>query len=59
MEYRILDNPISSENPNSNAILEWVHSVLGNLVWTYTIKETYIDKDDLWLVILSAALFAV
>ena len=28
----------------SNVVLEWIHQVLGNLVWTFIIYQTYIDK---------------
>ena len=50
--HRTIFKPISSDNPNSNSILEIIQSVLGNLL------NTYIDKDDLWLGILAAAVFA-
>ena len=40
-------------------ILEYIHSVIGNLVWKYNIKEINIDKSDLWLGILAVALFTV
>ena len=40
-------------------ILEQIQGVLGNLVWTYSIKETYIDEDVPWLVILAAAAFVI
>ena len=32
MEYGITDKPIASENPMSNAVLERIHQVLGNLL---------------------------
>ena len=41
----------------SNEILEQMHQVLGNLVPTCKIKETYADKDDPWQGILSASAF--
>ena len=47
------------ETSTSNAILERIHSVLGNLVHTYYIKETYSDKDNLWMGILAAAYFQI
>ena len=31
-EYGITAKPITSENPMSNAVLEWIHQVLGNIV---------------------------
>ena len=46
-------------NPTSNTILEWIHLVLGNLVWNFNISETYVEKYDLWSGILAAAAFAI
>ena len=45
------------ENATSNAILEQIHQVLGNLVRTYNIKNTYIDEYDPWSGILVTAAF--
>ena len=36
-----------------------IHSIFGNLVCTYNIKDTYLDKDYLWSVILAAAVFSI
>ena len=41
-----------------NAILEWIQQVMGNLVRTFNISETYVEKYDQWFGILSAASFA-
>ena len=44
----------------SDVILERIRRVLGNLVMTFNIStQTYIDEDDPWTVILSAAVFAI
>ena len=43
----------------SNVISEWIHQVLGNLVRTCKINQTYVDKDDPWLGILSTATFSI
>ena len=42
-----------------NAILEQIHRVLVNLVWTCNIKQIYVNKYDPWLGIFSAAAFEV
>ena len=42
-----------------NEILEIIHSALGNLVRTYTIKDAYIDEDDPCLGIFSFVEFAI
>ena len=43
IEYWITENPITLVYPTSNAILEWTHQVLVNLVWTLNILKTYVD----------------
>ena len=53
-EYSILSNPSTSGNTTSNAIVEQIHMFLGNLMQTYNIKDTNIDKDDPCLRILAA-----
>ena len=53
-EYRMTAKPSSLENPTSNAILEKIHQVLGNLVHIYNIETTYVEIDDSWLVNLAA-----
>ena len=59
MEYKIVDNQSTSENPTSNVILKQIHQVLDNLVRTYNIKDTYIDQDCPWYEILAAATFTI
>ena len=41
----------------SNKILEQIHQVLVNLVWTCNITQTYVEKYDPWLGILAVAAF--
>ena len=43
----------------SNVVLERIHQVLGNLVQTFNISQTYVDKDDLWPGILASAEFVI
>ena len=43
----------------SNAILERILQVLGNLVRTFNIQHTYVDKNYLWTGILAAAVFEI
>ena len=60
MEYRITDKLSTSVNPMSNAVLERIHQVLGNLVRTFNIfTQTYVDKNDPWKGILAAVAFAI
>ena len=46
-------------NITSNAVLEYIYLDLGNLVQTCNTKDTYIDEDDLWMVILMTAEFLI
>ena len=59
MEYRITAKPRTSGNTTSNEILERIRQALGNLVWNFNIKQTYVDKDDPWSGILDAASFSI
>ena len=54
-EYRITAKPSISRNPMSNTALEWIHQVIRNLVRTFNISQTYVDKTDMWTGILSAS----
>ena len=51
--------PRTLGNPTSNAIFEWINLVIGNLLWTYNIKDTNIDKYEPWLCILAAVSFII
>ena len=57
--YRITAQPSTSVNPMYNAVLERIHQVLRNLVNTFNISQTNIDKNDPWMEILAAAEFAI
>ena len=59
MEYGILNIPVTLGNPTSNAIWEWIQPVIGNLVLTYNIIETYIYEDYPWSSILVTTAFAI
>ena len=59
-EYYITPKPRTLGNPMSNAVLERVHQVLGNLVQNFNIStQTYVDKNNPWTGILAAAEFAI
>ena len=60
MEYGITVKPKNSGNLMSNAVLESIHQVLGNLLQNFNIyTQTYVDKNDPWTGILAAAAFAI
>ena len=45
-------------NPMSNAVMERVYQVLGNLVRTFNVStQAYVEKYDPWMGILSASVF--
>ena len=59
-DYSIKRKIISTQNPQANAIVEHVHKMLGNLIWSFELQDNpYIDMDDPWLGTLAAASFAM
>ena len=58
-EYGITSKPSTLVNNLSNVILECTYRVLGNLVRTFNISQTYVDKNYPWTDILAAAEFAI
>ena len=42
-----------------NVTIERIHQILGNLIRSYNIQETYADDDDPLMGILAAEMFAV
>ena len=43
----------------SNAVLERIHQVLGNLVRNFNVHKTYVGENDQWKGILAEAAFAI
>ena len=58
-KYGITAKPRTLGNPVSNVILERIHHVLGSLVQTFNIQQTYVDKNDPWTSILASAAFVL
>ena len=58
-DYGIHKKPITTRNPQANAIVERVHQVIGNIVRTFELQDNYLDEDDPWKGILSATAFAI
>jgi hypothetical protein len=56
-DYRIKRQPITTRNPQVNAIIERVHQTIGNILRAFDVNE--VDEDDLWSGILAATSFAV
>ena len=42
-----------------NTVLERIYQVLGNLVRTFNISQTYVDENDPWTDILAATEFSI
>ena len=57
--YGIKNKPITTRNPQANAVVERIHQVLGNMVRSFQLEDQYLDTEDPWKGILSVAAFAV
>ena len=58
-DYGVKKKPITTRNPQANAIVERVHQVIGNIVRTFELQENYLDEDDPWAGILAATTFLI
>jgi transposase InsO family protein len=58
-DYGIKRKPITTRNPQANAIVERIHQVIGNIIRTFELQTNYLDEEDPWKGILSATAFAV
>ena len=59
-EYEIERKPISSRNPQANAVLERIHQTIGNMIKSFQIfNREDIDEEDPWSGILAATMFGV
>ena len=57
--YNIKHTVITTRNPQENSIIERVHQTVGNILCTFCIHDTVLDKDNPWDGILSAIMFAI
>ncbi len=58
-DYGVTRKPITTRNPQANAIIERVHQVIANIIRTYELQDNYLDEANPWKGILSATAFAV
>ncbi len=58
-DYGIKRRPITTRNPQANAIIERIHQTLGNILRTFELHKNVEHFDDAWDGILSAAVFAL
>ena len=56
-DYGITKNPITVRNPQANSIIERIHQTIGNMIRTFSVHDTYLDKSDPWTGILAAVMF--
>jgi hypothetical protein len=56
-DYGLKLKPITTRNPQANAIIERVHQTIGNIIRTFNVQS--MDSDDPWTGMLAAAMFAV
>jgi hypothetical protein len=57
-DYGIKRKGTSVRNPQANAILERIHQTIANMIRTFQIQDSEIDKEDPWAGILAATMFA-
>jgi len=58
-DYGIKKKPITTRNPQANAILEHIHQVIGNMIRTFELQERELEEVAPWKVILAAIMFAL
>ena len=56
-DYGLKRKPITTRNPQANAIIERVHQTIGNIIRTFDVQT--MDETDPWSGILAATMFAV
>ena len=56
-DYGLKSKPITTRNPQSNAIIERIHQTIGNIIRTFDVSN--IVNNNPWSGILAATLFAV
>jgi transposase InsO family protein len=55
-DYGLKLKPITTRNPQANAIIERVHQTIGNIIRTFNVPA--MDSNDLWTGTLAATMFA-
>ena len=59
-DYGIKKKPITTRNPQANAIIERVHQTIGNMLKTFKLYDRNdIDQEDPWTGILAAIMFGL
>jgi hypothetical protein len=58
-DYGMKKKPITTQNPQANAIVKRVHQTIGNIIQTFELHDNYLDEDNPWKEILAATAFAI
>jgi hypothetical protein len=58
-DYGIIKKPISTRNPQANAIIERLHKTLGNMIRTFELNEIEVPEKEPWKGILAAIMYAI
>jgi hypothetical protein len=56
-DYGVKLKPITTRNPQANAIIERVHQTIRNIIRTFNVQA--LDTNDPWSGLLTATMFAV
>ena len=57
-DYGLICKPITTRNPQSNAVLERIHKTIADIIRTHQLNEIELDEDDPWSGVLAAAMWA-
>ena len=57
--YGITVKPITSSNPQANAMLERVHQTIGIILRTFKVQNMVLDDENPWDGVLASTIFAL
>ena len=58
-DYNIKRKVITTQNPQANSIIERVHQTIENILSTFCMHDTVLEKDNPWDRILVEIMFAI
>ena len=58
-DYSIKRKVITTRNPLVSSIIERVHQTIGNILCTFCMHDTVLDKDNPWVRILETKMFSI
>ncbi len=57
-DYGLICKPITTRNPQSNAVLERIHKTIADIIRTHQLNDIELDVQDPWSGVLAAAMWA-